>query len=186
MKTYHDARKPPPDADPYFVRRALTENKQLLKIVWDRTEGYPEHAWGYVQWSVRPYVQWYGCDGTTDANIHLIAFRLCEKLGLDYAALYERAYARWDHVEPGQSWVRSMTEGDWAAVEAETVVPEFSGLALCGTLNDLHEINNHTFADLLEEEFAKLGYDVEGYWLHEPEGPLMAPAYEQLSFCQGA
>lgn len=182
MRTYHDPRNPPPDVDAYFVKRALVENKALLKIVWDEASGYPEHAWGYVQWSVRPYVQWYGCDGTTDSNIHLIAYRLCTQLGLDYAALYEQAYNRPCDAPPGKSWLRLMGEENWAAIEAETVMPELSKLALCGVLDDLHEVNNHSFAYVLEKEFIRLGYDVEDYWLCKPKGPLKAPAFEQLSF----
>lgn len=93
-----DAQRVPTD-----VRdRAIREGKQILHIVWDKAGGYPEHAWGFQQWSVRPFVLGYGCDGTTDGNIHYIALQLCEQLGLDYIELYEQAY-----VETGdESWRR--------------------------------------------------------------------------------
>jgi len=168
MKTLFEPGVFPKDADSHYVKRAKAEDKQLLKIVWDDADGYPEHAWGYVQWSIRPYTQWYGCDGTTDENIHLIAKALCEALGLDYAALYEQAYNRPQDAPLGESWLRSMTAESWARIEAETIIPELSEISLCGILDDLHEINNHSFANLLENVFTSLGYDVGHYWLRGP------------------
>ena len=39
--------------------------------------------------TVRPYVVGYGCDGSTDANIHYVAQKLAKDLGWDYAAIEE-------------------------------------------------------------------------------------------------
>ncbi|MCI0558937.1 MAG: hypothetical protein MN733_10610 [Nitrososphaera sp.] len=148
-------------AAPEEIRaRAKAKNKQIKKIVWDKEGGYPEHAWGYVQWTIRPYEQRDGCDGTVDDNVHLIALRLCEALGLDYPMLYEKAY-EWREEKFSQSWLRNY---DWAPAERETIVPELSEQALRNLLYDLTEINNHSLVEVLEEEFTKLGYNVERWW----------------------
>lgn len=148
------------EAPDHIRERAKEQGKKVLKIIWDKEGGYPEHAWGYVQWSIRPYEQRYGCDGTTDANIHLIALRLCEALKLDYPSLYEKAYA-WQGEKPGQSWLRSF---NWIPIEIETIIPELSEQALRNLLYDLGEINNRSVVEVLEIEFTKLGYNVERWW----------------------
>ena len=146
------------DAPKYIRVRALKEGKQVLKIVWDKESGYPEHAWGFTQWSIRPYEQRYGCDGTTDLNIHLIALRLCEAIGIDYPALYEQAYNR------ESSWLRNWTPADWKHIERETIVPELSEQALRNLLHDLGEINNRSILAVLEDKFTKLGHNVADWW----------------------
>lgn len=166
MRILFEPNQFPQDADPFFIKIAKATGKCLLKIIWDGADGYPEHAWGYVQWSVRPYTQWYGCDGTTDANIHFIAKTLCGRLGLVYADLYEQAYSRPQDEPLGQSWVRRF---DWNGTEAETVVPELSEITLCGVLHDLEEINNHSLVNLLSNVFTDFGYNIEEYWLRKPE-----------------
>ena len=139
---------------------AQETGRQIKQIVWDEAGGYPEHAWGYIQWSVRPYEQRQGCDGTIDLNVHLIGLQLCEELGLDYQALYNQAY-EWRGEEEDKTWV---SEIDWDVIEAETIMPDFSEQALRNLLYDLTEINNHDFVDTLEAEFTRLGYDVEQWW----------------------
>lgn len=68
-------------------RAATLPKGYIKKILWDAEGGYLEHAHGFVQYSPRPFVQGYGCDGTTDENVHLIALTLCERLGIDYVAV---------------------------------------------------------------------------------------------------
>lgn len=117
---------------PFHIRtRAHQERKFIKQIIWDKEGGYPEHAWGYIQWSIRPYAQRYGCDGTTDANIHLIALRFCQALQLDYPTLYEKAY-EWQGEKPGKSWLRTF---NWQTTKAETIVPELSEQALRNLLS---------------------------------------------------
>ena len=140
--------------------RALAEGKSIKQIAWDAEGGYPEHAWGYVQWSLRPYEQRQGCDGTVDLNVHLIGIRLCEGLGLNYKALYEKAY-EWEGDDLNTSWI---TDENWAEIEAETIVPDLSQKALKNLLYDLGEINNSSLIDVLEKEFTQLGYDVSFWW----------------------
>lgn len=148
-------------AAPVDVREKAREGRlQILHIVWDADGGYPEHSWGYEQWSLRPYVQGYGCDGTTDENVHLIAWRMCEQVGLDYFALYEEAYS--DHEKPGECWLRTYF---WTRTIRETIIPqEVSERTLRGVLHDLNEINNRSIRAVLEDEFTRLGFDVSEWW----------------------
>ena len=98
-------------------------NGYIKKIIWDEEGGYPEHAWGYVQYSPRPFRQGYGCDGTTDENIHLIAAVFCERLGLDYTEIYKEAYPdSSDGIE--QSMANLMDDKE---IHEETTIPESIG-----------------------------------------------------------
>jgi hypothetical protein len=160
METLLDPNDPEAQACPEYKRqRAIAKGRRILKIIWDKQDGYPEHAWGFVQWSIRPYEQRDGCDGTTAPNIHLIALRLCEALGLDYPALYEQAYQ--DHEQPGRSWLRFF---DWSYIEEETIIPKLSEQALRNLLHDLGKINNGSIVAILEHEFTRLGYNVAKWW----------------------
>jgi len=142
------------------VEYARRTGKQILHIVWDQEGGYPEHGWGYEQWSARPYEQRQGCDGTVDMNVHLIGLRLCTELGLDYEALYKKAY-EWQEPPVETDWIRTV---DWDEIAEETFIPELSEQALKNLLYDLGEINNSSFVGVLEDEFTRLGYNVENWW----------------------
>jgi hypothetical protein len=148
---------------PDFIRaRAKKDGKKVLHIVWDKAGGYPPHAWGYEQWSVRPYEQGYGCDGTTDCNIHFIGRHLCGLLGLDYKELYTEAYREHDGDGFDSDWL-----DDLERYEAEIILPGLSQRSLKLLLYDLCEINNHSMERLLNEKFTNLGYDVDKWWLME-------------------
>jgi hypothetical protein len=120
----------------------------VLKITWDETGGYPAHAWGYVQWSVRPFTQGQGCDGTIDENVHLIGLRLCAQLGLDYAALHDEAYPKTPF---------EYSPEDQREAERETEIPPLSAEALQLLLEDLTDINNHSLRAVLEERLIEIG-----------------------------
>ncbi len=134
---------------------------RVLKIVWDKAGDYPQHAWGYEQWSVRPYHLGYGCDGTTDGNVHFIAWQLCKAAGIDYPGVYAQAYP--DSAGYQQEF---WTPGTIAKIGDETVVPPLSDIAIRFVLRDLGEINNGMLAALLTEAFMRAGHDVENYWEH--------------------
>lgn len=120
----------------------------ILKIVWDAEGGYPEHAHGYIQYSPRPYRLGYGCDGTTDANIHLLALKLLERLGLDYPAIYLEAYRDRDGTE-NASWINDLAHDPKLC--SETVIPEHVGPEELGLLlHDLNAINNRSVVAELE------------------------------------
>lgn len=139
----------------------------VKKIVWDKEGGYPEHAWGFVQYTVRPYWPGFGCDGTTDENVHLIACTLCEQLGIDYAKAYARAY-RDTTLKQAQKWVQEMKSND--ALRQETAIPELSEPdALTLMVADLYQINNRSMVDVLEKELAKRGHKVDDFCFREKD-----------------
>ncbi|MBM3130809.1 MAG: hypothetical protein FJ009_19555 [Chloroflexi bacterium] len=141
------------------IVRARKSGRQVLHLVWDKEEGYPQRAWGYEQWSVRPFRQRDGCDGTIGINVHLIGLRLCEQLGVDYAAAMDQAYAGQDCSTEGD-WIRRMSPSDWQRIAHETEIPLLSLQSLDNLLCDLGDINNHLLAALLQQEFKRLGYAV--------------------------
>lgn len=153
-----------------YLDLARATNRQILKITWDAEEGwYHEHAWGFTQYSVRPYRQWYGCDGTTDDCIHFIARDVCKRLDLDYADLYEQAYNRECDARPGESWLRFWSEEAQARTAKETILPgTITDLVLCGVLNDLTEINNRSLVTVLGGRFTRLGFVVADWWTRKP------------------
>ena len=151
------------EAPTYVRENALRYQRQILKITWDAADGNPEHAWGYRQWSVRPFTVGMRCDGTTDDNVHYIAMRLCRRLGLDYPAVYARAYA-WRRDRENADWLRRVTAEEWGRIAREMVVPHLSPNALRALLFSLYDINNRSVVEVLEPEFTRLGFDVAGWW----------------------
>ena len=145
-----------------FARRL--PNGYVKKITWDREGGYPEHAWGYVQYSPRPFRQGYGCDGTTDENIHLIAAVFCERLGLDYTEIYKEAYPdSSDGIERGMA---TLLDGE--EIREETIIPDSMGLdELRLMLSDLYQINNRSLVGVLEERLLDKGFDVQEWHFEE-------------------
>ncbi len=99
--------------------------------------------------SLRPYIQGYGCDGTTDLNIHALANRLAEQQGLDYPALMVRAYPDDFSVTDDFQWLHDED------VLAETVIPKDVDADL--VLKDLQDINNYTLAMEFGIELYNLG-----------------------------
>ncbi len=103
----------------------------------------------YWSTSLRPYVQGYGCDGTTDLNIHTIANRLAQMHGLSYRSLLSRAYPDDFSDSDDFSWL----EDD--VVIAETTIPEVIDPDVA--LSDLEQINNYTLAMEFGIELFRLG-----------------------------
>ncbi|MCP4400152.1 MAG: hypothetical protein GY801_22945 [bacterium] len=99
--------------------------------------------------SLRPYVQGYGCDGSTDLNIHAIANRLAEQHGLDYPALLIRAYPGDFSTTNDFSWLND------DVVLAETIIPQNIDADL--VLKDLQDINNYTLAEEFGIELYHIG-----------------------------
>ena len=134
------------------VEKASTiQGGYVKKIVWDAEMGAPDFSHGTIQYSPRPYIQGYGCDGTTDSNIHLIASLLCSKLGIDYVAAYVQAY---NPDDDEINWIRQLPS-DQSLLD-ETIVPGQAGpdeLALI--LHDLYQINNRSLVCVLEAILAE-------------------------------
>ena len=143
-------------------RAKTLQDGYIMKIVWDDAGGYPQHAWGFIQYTVRPYIQGYGCDGTTDLNIHLIAATLCKRLGIDYTKAYTKAYPEDQYCE----WVDEMMSD--ADLKAQTVIPDGVGEeVLMLALSDLYQINNRSLVGVLEVMFEACGQAVANWWKHE-------------------
>ncbi len=139
--SFEDARCFIEDND--WIERKIEQGKMLQKP-WIKliTHEYTNMRTGKTRrhWStsLRPYIQGYGCDGTTDLNIHALANRLAEQQGLDYPTLLRRAYpADFSSAEDFQ-WLHD------EVVLAETIIPKDVNAELA--LKDLQDINNYTLA----------------------------------------
>ncbi|WP_347990249.1 hypothetical protein [Methylomonas sp. AM2-LC] len=121
-------------------------NGYIKKILWDDAKRYPECSLGVIQYSVRPYVQGFGCDGTTDANIHLIGIHIFSKLGLDYLSAYSQAYnSEHDNID----WLIEIASDK--NLKLETVLPNEIGPNEIGLLlHDLYQINCRSFVEVIE------------------------------------
>jgi hypothetical protein len=109
-----------------------------VKIIWtDKT-----HSPGFIQWTIRPYVQGMGCDGTSDGPIHLIAKTYVARKGGDYRALYKQAYEK----ETGL-WINSLEKEHGA----ETIVPKEIDPSIM--LSDLYDINNRSLVTVLSDKY---------------------------------
>ncbi|MCB0014319.1 MAG: hypothetical protein KDE34_20540 [Anaerolineales bacterium] len=103
----------------------------------------------WVEMSVRPYIQGYGCDGTTDESIHAIANRLVAEYGIYYPDLLVLAYPDSYSRDEDFAWLTG------EAVLGETFIPDEIDPMLA--LDDLISINNCQAADLLGELLAERG-----------------------------
>lgn len=107
----------------------------------------------------RPFIVGYGCDGSTDANIHYVAQKMCRILGLDYAKIYDKAYK--NNVsfkdEKAGDWLRADWE-NWKdealknkKVKDTTIIPK--NATIQNVLEDLYDINNRSLVAELENIF---------------------------------
>ncbi len=91
----------------------------------------------YWSKSLRPYRQGYGCDGTTDINIHTIANELGKRNGIDYQKFINQTFSK----PIASAYYNWLNEG---LVLPETIIPETIDIDLA--LQDLNEINNYTLS----------------------------------------
>lgn len=142
------------------VRAATLPGGYIKKILWDAEAGYPEHGHGFIQYSPRPFVQGYGCDGTTDENVHLIAMALCKLSGIDYVAAYAQAYP--DAGDDTLEWIRGLPLDQ--EIVAETLVPEGADRqTLALMFHDLQAINNRSVIDVLMELFEQRDIQIDDW-----------------------
>lgn len=85
--------------------------------------------------SLRPYRQGYGCDGTTDINIHTIANELGKRNGIDYQIFINQTFSK----SIASAYYNWLNEG---IALPETIIPEKIDIDMA--LKDLNEINNYT------------------------------------------
>ena len=111
----------------------------------------------------RPYIVGYGCDGSTDNNIHYIAQKMVKLLGWDYHEIYLKAY-EWQHLPDQGNWITedlgdSLDEAMGIPVWQTTIIPANTTIQM--VLDDLYEINNRSLAGELEERFEKAGIPLD-------------------------
>lgn len=184
MKLYFDTVKIRPNAStPDYLNAEIsyrTQIHQAMKIasqidggyvhvrIWKKELGADEHLDGFIQISVRPYRQGYGCDGSTDSNIHLIAKTVCNKIGIDYIEAYRVANSAQLDLETSVKWISEL-ELDNRTV-SETLIPQEISLdVLRLVLSDLYQINNRSLVEVLEDLMMKNGYPVDDYFLKEDQ-----------------
>jgi hypothetical protein len=164
--------------DDLFQRAKSVPGGYVKKITWDEASGHPEHAWGYLQYTVRPFVQGFGCDGTTDSCIHLLASVLCDRLGIDYYAAYLKAYP--DDSDPASTvaWLRNL-KSDHQALSDTLIPTEITDDVLVLLLSDLYQINNRSLVAVLEDELEAKSFNVRDFCFREKEA-------KERSFAQAA
>lgn len=132
----------------------------ILKIIWDDPDEYPEHAFGYEQYTVRPYHLGYGCDGTTDRNIHLIAATVFNRIGINYGQAYVDAYSDEFNSNNRQAGIDDMNDCSDPVITGETVIPENNDLrTIQAVLHDLYDINNRSLVARLTELLLEKRFD---------------------------
>jgi hypothetical protein len=150
--SFEDARRFIDDDE--WIEQKIEQGQTLLnpwiKLI---THTYKNTITGKIRrcWStsLRPYVQGYGCDGSTDLNIHVIANRLAEQQGFDYSSLLIRAYPIDFSTADDFSWLKD------EVVLAETIIPQEIDADLA--LRDLQDINNYTLAEEFGIELYNVG-----------------------------
>lgn len=144
------------------------EEGYVQVITWKKELGADDHLDGFIQVTSRPYKQGYGCDGTTDSNIHLIAKTICESIGIDYIDAYMKSYIGMDADSMTQAieWISNLKNNP--RVVSETIIPvEITLDVLRLVLIDLYQINNRTLVETLAELMIAKGFDVDDYYNHE-------------------
>lgn len=131
----------------------------VKKIVWDKESGCPSDSWGYTQYTVRPFVQGYGGDGTTADNAHLVAISICERLGIDYARNLRQARSGEMSIRDAKRWVKKLRAN--TAVAEETVIPDkITDDVVVLMLSDLYENNNQLLTAILLRALHREGWKV--------------------------
>uniref|UniRef100_E6QVW9 Uncharacterized protein n=1 Tax=mine drainage metagenome TaxID=410659 RepID=E6QVW9_9ZZZZ len=134
----------------------------ILKIIWDDPDEYPAHALGYEQYTIRPYRVGYGCDGTTDLNIHLLAATVFNRMGINYGQAYVEAYPDESDDTNRQAIMDAMNDCSDRQIADETVIPEDNSLrTIQAILHDLNDINNRSLVSRLTELLLEKGFDEE-------------------------
>lgn len=165
---------------PDNARRFINEQTEWLEQTLQRTHNHPE-AWiklmtleyteimtGKKRWSwtvsLRPYIQGYGCDGTTDLNIHAIANKLAEQYRIDYPTLLKQSYPTDYSGTDDFHWLNDKI------VLAETFIPPQIDADLA--LQDLQEINHYTLAENFGVELYRIGA-IAMNWQHIKENRVL-------------
>jgi len=108
----------------------------------------------------------YGCDGTTDDNVHLMGMLICDSLGIDYAEAYASAYDDTPLSESREMFASILAD---PSIQRNTLLPTLPPTedTLILLLSDLYQLNNRSFCDVLAERFASKGFEVDDFSLRE-------------------
>ncbi|MBJ7265531.1 hypothetical protein [Idiomarina abyssalis] len=137
------------DVPEYVKHEALNSERRVIKIIWDEDD-IPDHAKGYVQWSVRPYRVSDKCDGTRDSCAMYALKVLGERKGIDVVELANRAYP--DDVIFDDAYL------DHLKAHRELVeIPRFNRKSISLLLRSLYDMNWRSLVYELEEA---LGVDM--------------------------
>lgn len=143
------------------LKRKSFKNSKIKKIVWDNEGGYPECSWGCIEYTLRPYKQGFGCDGTTDNNIHLIASIMAEREGWNYAELYSQVNKI--SVEEIENWLKDIQDKS-GVTRKETLMPVYNTAKKWAlALNDLYQINARSLETALEDLVLEKYPDAQKY-----------------------
>jgi len=138
----------------HVLTEAVMSERYVAKIVWDEDD-IPEHAKGFVQWSVRPYRVSDGCDGSRDENAKLVLLRFCQQTGIDIRAAYRAAYPDGREqmfTDPCLAYLESLDD------PAHTEIPALNSDNLQALLDSLYDMNYRSFAAELGRRFNEAGY----------------------------
>jgi hypothetical protein len=153
-----------PDAEAEILRMQQLQKRYpgvefyYMQILWDEAEGFSpgDHGYGNTQYTIRPYVQGKGCDGTTDDNILLQAKVLCQRVGLQFEKLWYQAEKELDRQDVDRKTVKT-----WGTsldkVLQETIIPDQEVFDIPLLLHDLEDLNRRALARVLEEALKAKG-----------------------------
>ena len=142
-------------------------NLKIYKIVWDEERGIEKehHLYKYTQFSVRPYILTYGCDGTTDSNIHYLAYVICNHFKIDYLNAYKESYCERgeEDFNEWKKYIKSILNDEF--IKKTTVVPkEITENNVVEIIHDLYEINYQSLTQILIEKFSKININCDFFW----------------------
>ena len=124
------------------------------------------HPWVPGSYTCRPYIVGMGCDGSTDANIHYVAQKMMNALGVNYGELYLSAYPDiLRYKEKKEILANKSKSGNYdeaqktRKVDKTTIIPSSSTIQ--NVLDDLYDINNRTLVEKIEEKLDGMGIPLD-------------------------
>lgn len=172
MSTYlFDLPVAPKETPNCFLETAKKFDLKIYSKIWNEEEDIDaeHHMYNYTQFSVRPYRLTYGCDGTTDNNIHYLGVLICKHFGIDYIEEYNIAYSERSDEERAEfkkyiDYIfTDKVEFDW--IKKTTIVPEkINELIVTQLMHDLYEINYPSFVEQLIKTFQTKNINADNFW----------------------
>ena len=144
MRTLYPINEIPKNCPELFINTAKRNNLKIYEIIHNEEEGINKehHCYNYTQYSVRPYKLTYGCDGTTDNNIHLIALHICNYYNINYIEVYKNAYndRDLDDHQDFEKYLKYIQNDKF--LKTTTIFPSVINETIVNELiHDLYEIN---------------------------------------------